>query len=129
MNIFPKNAPMGAISNLELFVYIQWSLTTSNNLWGQNSIAYGALIYHIRMHANNCNDRLISQIWPLYDLFVLSVTFNDLWGQTNIAYDAQGCHMVMHAKLVFLSSFPKFDLYMTFLYFQWPLMTFEVKLT
>ena len=128
MNMSTKKSPMGAISNVDLFVYLQWSLMTSNNLWGQNSTAYEALRYHIRMHANNCNNRLISQIWPLYDLFVLSVTFNDLWGQTNIAYDAEGYLMVMHANLACLSKFPKIDLDWPLFDLYWPLVTSKVRM-
>ena len=38
--IVSKIAYMGTISNLGLFVYLQWPLMISNNLWGQIGIVF-----------------------------------------------------------------------------------------
>ena len=89
--IVSKNAYMGTISNLGLFVYLQWPLMISNNLWGQIGIVFVTINdlwgkSNLTYDGHGCHMVInvefvilstfpkVDLDWPLFDIFWPLVT-------------------------------------------------------
>ena len=126
----------------KFYVFLISFSPTSNDLWGQNILVYstqGLSSYEylgpfLCLSMQKCIPSSIFQIWPFC---LTSVTSNDLWGQNILVYSTQGYHHMsiwglsysyLCKKNASLVLFYIFDLFLTFCYLQWPLMTSEVKI-